>query len=62
MGSRVCIDDFSVMTSLDRNALRQYHDLGLLVPSPMTQVKSILLTSSGGCASWGCPYQTSRRS
>jgi DNA-binding transcriptional MerR regulator len=33
MGSRVCIDDFSVMTSLDRNALRQYHDLGLLVPS-----------------------------
>jgi DNA-binding transcriptional MerR regulator len=33
MGSRVCTDDFSVMTSLNRNALRQYHDLGLLVPS-----------------------------
>jgi DNA-binding transcriptional MerR regulator len=33
MGSRVCIDDFSVMTSLSRNALRQYRDLGLLVPS-----------------------------
>jgi DNA-binding transcriptional MerR regulator/effector-binding domain-containing protein len=33
MGSRVGIVDFSVMTSLSRNALRQYHDLGLLVPS-----------------------------
>jgi DNA-binding transcriptional MerR regulator len=33
MGSRVCVGDFSVMTSLSRSALRQYHDLGLLVPS-----------------------------
>ena len=33
MGSRVCVGDFSVMTSLSRSALRQYHDLGLLVPT-----------------------------
>src|ERR1700752_2144245 len=33
MGSRVGIVDFSVMTSLSRNVLREYHDLGLLVPS-----------------------------
>lgn len=32
MGSRVGIRDFSVMTVLSRTTLRQYHDLGLLVP------------------------------
>jgi DNA-binding transcriptional MerR regulator len=32
MGSRVPVDDFSVMTGLSRDELRQYRDLGLLDP------------------------------
>jgi len=32
MGSRVPVDDFSVMTGLSRDELRQYRDLGILDP------------------------------